>query len=140
MVGGRPRYEAARGGLGVRRGWAARARARGRARARSQCRFVVPRIHFITEGSVALSLCTTAHSLDSRFADRFVPLFLKRQCDRTLQGRAGRLAAAYGALRRRAHRGVGRRCKRGRWGRGARGGEGGGAHGGGGGDAQGGGR
>jgi phytoene dehydrogenase-like protein len=50
----------------------ARARRRGGARARLHCRFVPPLIHFIPD-SLTYS----------------VPLFLKRQCDRTLGGGGG---------------------------------------------------
>ena len=49
-------------------------------RARSHCRFVLPFIYFIPE-SLTYS----------------VPLFLKRQCDRTLRG--GRSAALFGGVR-----------------------------------------
>jgi hypothetical protein len=36
------------------------------------------------QGSVALSLCTTAYPLHTRFAERFGAPLLKRQCDRAL--------------------------------------------------------
>jgi hypothetical protein len=42
------------------------------------------------QGSVALSLCTTAHPLHTIFVNISVSLCLKRQCDRTLGGRADR--------------------------------------------------
>jgi hypothetical protein len=70
----------------------------------------------VTEGSVALSLCTTIHSLIFHFPPYLltymVPLFLKRQCDRTLGARllqrrqlalALRLAAARLAMGRVSH-------------------------------------
>ena len=55
----------------------------------------------VGRGSVALSLCTAAHPRHTRFKKNSVPLFLKRQCDRT--GGSWHLPQPEQCLNERAH-------------------------------------